>query len=92
LSLRDDALMAEGHSPQPGAFTFEAEGKGLLYACPCGCGAIGYLPFRGVVGNEDHPSWIWDGSREAPTLQPSVLRGADCRWHGWLRAGVWVTA
>ena len=33
--------------------------------------------------------WDWDGNKEAPTLNPSIL----CRitgWHGYMRAGVLV--
>lgn len=35
------------------------------------------------------PAWSWDGNREAPTLNPSIL-ALDTGWHGYLRAGVLV--
>lgn len=38
--------------------------------------------------------WQWDGSVEAPTLEPSILCRLDGVevWHGWLRAGQLVPA
>ncbi len=37
------------------------------------------------VTGDQHPVWQWDGSREAPTLSPSIH--VIGRWHGFLRAG-----
>lgn len=64
---------------------------GLFYACPCGCRMTGYLPFRRGNGDASHPSWVFDGDVDRPTLSPSVhhlIRGVT-HWHGYLRAGVW---
>ena len=36
--------------------------------------------------------WKWDGNREAPTLEPSILHHSQPEWHGWLRAGQLVLA
>lgn len=39
--------------------------------------------------------WGWDGNRDAPTLTPSIRVGGGKSpeiWHGFLRAGVMVTA
>lgn len=40
----------------------------------------------------NYPVWDWNGSRDAPTLTPSIrVRGAEGQpdlWHGWLREGV----
>lgn len=76
----------------PGAIEFrvlpdENEPCGIAFLCPCGCGHQSWLPLQ------DRPSvsWRWDGNREAPTLIPSVLMTTPCRWHGWLRSGVWVS-
>lgn len=73
-----------------GAYEFtirpgEDEPCGMIFNCPCGCGREGYLPFR----PEPSPSWEWNGSREAPTLHPSVRQVGGCGWHGWLTAGEW---
>lgn len=83
---------------EPGSFEFvvnqHREIAGLKYRCPCGCGSVGLLPFRGKYdGTADQ--WDWDGNEEKPTLQPSVhhtyrVDGADkTHWHGWLRGGIW---
>jgi hypothetical protein len=58
---------------------------GMIYGCPCGCGRTGALAFRPAPS----PSWHWDGNRDKPTLTPSVHHVGH--WHGWLRAGVWVS-
>lgn len=73
----------------PGAFEYYREGDrfpaGMIYCCPCGCGATGSLAFRPHAS----PSWEWDGNKEAPTLTPSVHHVGH--WHGYLTAGVWVS-
>ncbi len=32
-----------------------------------------------------HPSWLWDGNREAPTFSPSV--NCEGCWHGYIKGG-----
>lgn len=59
------------------------------YICPCGCGAHGCLPIK--KGVKEPQSWLWDGNMEAPTLEPSILRKAGCKWHGYLRNGIFET-
>lgn len=70
-----------------GAFEYYREGErfpaGMIYCCPCGCGATGALAFR----PHESPSWEWDGNHEKPTLSPSVHHVGH--WHGYLRNGVW---
>jgi hypothetical protein len=54
------------------------------------------LPF---IKTDDGPQWTWDGNFERPTLTPSIRimdrYYADPLarevWHGWLRAGVFVS-
>ncbi len=75
--------------PAPGSFCFEATGKGLLYICPCGCGKMGFVGFRGKV-DPPRPAWEWDGNEESPTLSPSIHDVGH--WHGWLREGQWTIA
>lgn len=80
----------------PGAFGFfvnhgdlpDAAPKGMIYVCPCGCGRQGVLRFR--LPGVERPSWIWNGNRDAPTLDPSVHHVGH--WHGWLKNGFWVQA
>lgn len=73
----------------PGAFEYYREvdrfPAGMIYCCPCGCGATGALAFRPHAS----PSWEWDGNNEAPTLKPSVHHVGH--WHGWLTGGVWLS-
>lgn len=85
-TMTDDIDEVRG---KPGAFEYFVAGddkvtpKGMIYCCPCGCGAISALDFK----PHESPSWNWDGNRERPTLTPSVHRVGH--WHGWLRNGVW---
>lgn len=72
----------------PGTVAIDADGRSLLFSCPCGCGAVGHLDLEPGRGR---PTWSWNGSRTAPTLTPSILQ-LECRWHGWLRNGEWVPA
>jgi hypothetical protein len=76
----------------PGAFEYyvsDYTGRetpaGIIYRCLCGCGLTGALAFR----PGPRPSWHWDGNRDKPTLSPSVHHVGH--WHGYLRAGVWVS-
>lgn len=78
------------HLNVPGAIdlrTFHADSTvaGAGFICPCGCGQEGYLPFM----PEASPSWEWNGDMQRPTLTPSILQRNGCRWHGYLRNGVW---
>lgn len=74
----------------------------LLFICPCGCGKLGALDLKGPYAYEPasadgRAQWDWDGSRERPTLTPSILdhnlnsKGERIgeHWHGYLTAGVW---
>lgn len=58
------------------------------YSCACGCGASGAV--RVATDKKPEPvGWLWNGSREAPTLTPSVHHVGH--WHGWLTDGVWLS-
>lgn len=70
------------------------EGRGgqpiLVYVCPCGCGTLNSLPLAPMPGQQ---GWSWEiaeDMRVAPTLSPSISRKYGCRWHGDLKAGVWI--
>lgn len=76
----------------PGSVSFspypDEDGEQYMsYVCPCGCGHQSNL----LVGNgfkpPDSPSWQWSGSRDKPTLTPSVHHVGH--WRGWLTDGVW---
>ncbi|WP_375227517.1 DUF6527 family protein [Roseobacter sp. S98] len=76
----------------PGSFLTEPpdeDGEILFrYFCPSGSGHEGVL----VVGNRfkpegPGPTWHWNGSTSAATLNPSVNHVGH--WHGWLRGGYW---
>ena len=72
----------------PGAICFMGlkRDEGLAFKCPC-CSVEGYLPLK----HDKHgPSWKWNGSREKPTLNPSILQKGPCGWHGWLKDGQWI--
>jgi hypothetical protein len=59
----------------------------LAYTCPCGCGSVGCIPV--TIGEKVEKAWLWDGNLESPTLTPSIQKCEGCRWHGFLKAGVW---
>ena len=74
--------------------------RGLIYVCPCGCRSLHALPFHPLsaddVQNNRH-GWNWDGNRECPTLEPSILshdggKTGPTHWHGFLRNGFWTQA
>lgn len=56
---------------------------GLRFSCPCGCKYLG-----SVVVYEG--GWNWNQDVDVPTLTPSIQLLSDCRWHGYLTAGVFV--
>ncbi len=88
----------------PGAFTYTyAEGDperkrpiGMIHFLPgAGYGHCNIRPYSGK-----RASWNWDGNIEKPTLTPSVdARPAEPHgnypgrigWHGFLKAGRWVS-
>jgi hypothetical protein len=75
---------------EPGSGSAYANGEVYLFACP-GCGR-----FSGIdVGHPkppQSPSWdIVAGSLDDPstlTLHPSINCVGCCKWHGWLKGGV----
>lgn len=76
----------------PGSVSFsplpDADGEQYMsWVCPCGCGHQSNLTVGNGFKPADSPSWEWNGSREKPTLTPSIHRVGH--WHGWLTDGVW---
>ena len=80
VATRVDDIDADG--VPAGAFEMR-DPRGLEYICPCGCGRHGWLAFKPEVS----PSWLWNGNRDKPTLEPSIHHRDH--WHGYLRNGVW---
>lgn len=95
---RKDTDDVDGLPTPPGIFEYYTAGNseiaGMVYVCPCGCGARGALDFRLRPGDKrpdpGRPSWEWDGNSEEPTLTPSVHHVGH--WHGYLRKGMWEQA
>lgn len=91
---------------KPGAYSFivahgqwrsavDGERIGITHACPCGCGGLTALWFRGK-GPINSNAWDVTGEWPKATLSPSIgvkYDGAgngptNFHWHGYLRAGV----
>ncbi len=92
-----DDLKLHGQFEYTGLYGVESETSyGMIFVCPCGCGAHGALAFDNrpadyLAKHPDmavRPQWHWDGNHENPTLTPSIQRNTGCRWHGFLHAGV----
>lgn len=85
-TLVDDILQASREG-LAGAIKFYNEGDmkpgGLRLVCPCGCGGIGAVNFKG---------WSWNGNREKPTVKPSIFfnQGKPGEWHGYLTDGEFI--
>ena len=84
--IREESEEAVENGP-PGSFFIEtlASGRRIMWhrLPDNNHGVINLRPV--APGQEQHPSWEWDGNLEKPTLTPSVhLPG---RWHGWFTAG-----
>lgn len=97
-----------GTSPLgPGEFYFaygdktvDAEPRGIIHGCPCGCGTKTLLWFRGRSGRPGGAEWDVTGEWPNVTLNPSVgirydaagnlMPGGDYHWHGWVRNGEWI--
>jgi hypothetical protein len=76
----------------PGAFKLYKNARhdpaGFSFWCPCGCGQMGSVRFK--LEGQPH-GWDWNGDREKPTVNPSILfaRGEPGEWHGYMVDGVW---
>lgn len=93
---------------KPGAYHFllapeglsnvaAGERMGIVHACPCGCGGLTALWFRGK-GPINADAWDVTGEWPNVTLSPSIgvkYDGAGngpthYHWHGYLENGVFV--
>lgn len=84
-------LLFEGifDSDIKGAFEFSSDKNHIIFKCPC-CGDVRSVPIN--TGSKREGAWLWDGNEEKPTLHPSIRFLSDCKWHGWLKKGVWEWA
>lgn len=74
-----------------GAFCVSVMGTHILLICPCGCGGFMNLKLvREETPNRPHPTWLWNGDRDLPTLTPSIRDLSGCKFHGFLTDGVWT--
>lgn len=90
--LKSDKPAGSGVITQPNPVTGRCY---LFFVCPCGCGGVSSVPLRLKDSPEakakDREVWDWDGDRDKPTLSPSLQKTEGCRWHGYLKKGVWST-
>ena len=93
MSIRCRIIIA-GWPSAPGVIKYVGrEGKEgtyvMLFCCPCGCGETSTIDFD--TGPEvRQPKWKWNNDKKKPTLTPSLNKARGCRWHGWLRDGVFL--
>jgi len=66
--------------------SFELRAGYMILACP-GCGHVSGMRV-GPSKPDESPSWQLTGPPDAPTLTPSVNCVGCCKWHGFLKAGV----
>jgi hypothetical protein len=62
----------------------EGQIASLWFTCPCGCGMIGATTVNPDYGK----CWEWDKNEEKPSLSPSIQLINGCRWHGYLKRGL----
>lgn len=92
--VTDYELVAGGTPGTLQYYTRAADGNGeaagIIYKCPCGCDTVSSIPFRADV-DRPGPTWNWNGDREKPDVNPSIKKLNGCKWHGFLRNGIWET-
>lgn len=83
----DGAFWTSGNPGDGRYATREEVPTDIIYRCP-GCGEIVFCTLK---PDPRTPAWEMTGTREAPTLSPSIIHDkakGGCGWHGWLRDGV----
>lgn len=80
----DGQIRLDGLAPASASWLRDVNGNiaFLRFTCPCGCGYVGGC----TVGDN---GWKWDGNTQKPTfISPSIQMLSPCRWHGFLKNGV----
>jgi len=83
---------------RPGSFkwirTADADQSiiGMQYLCPCGCGTVGEIRFVRPGEALRSPTYLWDGNRQLPTVEPALAHivAGEIHWSGMLRHGDWI--
>ena len=95
-------VMPDPHRPhRPGSFKWiaaDGEGPGdqsilgMRYLCPCGCGTVGEIRFPRSGEAPRSPTYIWDGNRDYPTVEPAFAHvvAGQIHWSGILPCGDWI--
>jgi len=77
----------------PGVFIYYSNPTcshaGIFYRCPC-CGDMRTVPIAEKPTKKNQ--WKWNGNIKKPTLSPSIRHLDKCKWHGFLRKGIWTNA
>jgi|SRR5882672_10400444 len=88
--------MMELSNTLPGYFEIRAgennSGWYLDFNCPCGCGDNSCVALYCINEPVKTHAWFWSGTKEKPTLAPSLRRMTACAWHGFLDGGIWKSA
>lgn len=96
-----DSLLWEKHGGEVGDWAFTDDGTYIIVRLPDDAAAdqdlpnIAALRIKPYADGEDWAGseavWNWNGSKDAPTLTPSILHHSVPEWHGYLTAGKLVT-
>lgn len=78
----EDGMLPEYAAPG----SFEIRKGFVMLACP-GCGRVSGMT-AGYPKPGTSPSWELSGDPAAPTMAPSINCVGCCKWHGYLRNGV----
>lgn len=65
--------------------------EGITYKCPCGCGRVGYLGFKGR--DKKFGTHTWNRDKNKPTIKETIteMLGGKVHWEGELTDGVWLS-
>lgn len=82
MNMKANKVLGWDECTDKGDYFFSHDKESILFMCPCGCGQIRTVPTK---------RWNWDGNEDSPTLSPSIQVLNECKWHGFLTNGEWIT-